>query len=81
MDIVRGSVVKAKMGRDKDSFFVVVEICENGFVMIADGKRRTLEKPKKKNIRHLQVTKSICDIASNRQLRQALKEFSNMEDN
>ncbi len=51
MSIVKGSIVKAKAGRDKDSFFVVLSV-NCGFALIADGKRRTVEHPKNKKLKH-----------------------------
>jgi ribosomal protein L14E/L6E/L27E len=51
-----GSIVSAKAGRDEGGLFVVLEIFrERGslFALIADGKTRKLNSPKKKNIRHL----------------------------
>ena len=51
MDIVKGSVGRAKAGRDKDSYFVVLDVLDK-FALIADGKSRKLEKPKKKNLNH-----------------------------
>lgn len=75
MDIQIGSVVKAKAGRDKDKFFVVVNILGNGYVLICDGKTHKLENPKKKNIKHLQLTKTVIEIANDRSVKQELKVF------
>ena len=55
MDLCRGRVVKAKAGRDKNQFFVVVDF-DDSFAFICDGRRRKLLKPKKKNIKHLALT-------------------------
>ena len=51
-DISVGSVVKATSGRDKDKFFLVIDICGN-FAFIANGKDRKIQNLKKKNLRHL----------------------------
>ena len=40
-------------GRDKDRIFMVVDNPEPGYVLIADGALRKLEKPKKKKTKHL----------------------------
>jgi len=48
-----GSLVKSKAGHDKDEVFVVIG-AEGGYVEIADGKNRTVEKPKRKKKIHLQ---------------------------
>ena len=77
MEIVKGSVVIAKAGRDKGRAFAVVELIDPRTALIADGKRRPLERPKRKNLIHLQATKTVVDCdTTNRQLRTFLKEFS-----
>ncbi|MBO5408993.1 MAG: hypothetical protein J6A61_06330 [Clostridia bacterium] len=43
-------------GRDKDRIFMVVDIPEPNYVLIADGALRKLEKPKKKKIKHLKLS-------------------------
>ena len=47
-----GTIVYSKSGHDAHRFYVVVSQSD-GWVYIADGKRRKLEKPKRKNPRHL----------------------------
>ena len=56
MEMQPGMTVQAKAGRDKGRFFLVIRV-ENGFAYIADGKTRTIEKPKKKKLIHLAATK------------------------
>lgn len=74
MDIVKGTVVIAKAGRDKGKAFAVTEVLNDREVLIADGKRRPLERPKRKNVIHLQATRTTADcISTNRQLRVFLK--------
>ena len=52
MDNTVGSIVLARAGRDQEGlFFVVGE--SDGFLLLADGKSRKLERPKRKNPRHL----------------------------
>jgi ribosomal protein L14E/L6E/L27E len=76
VNVEKGLVVKASAGRDSNAYFVVLESDEK-FAVIADGKTRRLEKPKRKNIRHLKPTgKTIClDEITNKQLKKALSEF------
>ena len=77
MDIVKGTVVIAKAGRDKGKAFAVIEVLDPRTVLIADGKRRPIERPKRKNVIHLQMTRTTVDcITTNRQLRNTLKQFS-----
>lgn len=47
-----GSIVLATAGRDQEElFFVVGE--SDGFLLLANGRGRTLDHPKRKNPRHL----------------------------
>ncbi len=46
----------SKAGRDKGKKFVVIEIIDEAFVLIADGVLRRVEKPKKKKIKHLEIS-------------------------
>ena len=48
-----GSLVKSKAGHDKDEIFVITGRLGE-YVEIADGKGRTVEKPKRKKKIHLQ---------------------------
>lgn len=76
MEITKGSVVIAKAGRDKGKAFAVIDVLGDREVLIADGKRRPIERPKRKNVIHLQMTHTTVDcITTNRQLRNILKEF------
>lgn len=76
MNIQLGSVVKALAGREKNSFYVAVGI-HDGFVEIADGKERKLQKPKRKNIKHISPVNSVIDISelTNKKLRKLINEF------
>lgn len=68
-------VVMSVAGRDKNSLLAVIGECD-GFVLVADGKARPLERPKRKNSRHLISTgRSLNEkeIVSNKSLRRALK--------
>jgi large subunit ribosomal protein L14e len=56
-----GSVVISKGGRDKGRYFIVVK-ADDGFAYLVDGVMRKLEKPKKKNIKHIALT---CDRLEN----------------
>jgi len=76
MEMQIGSVVCALAGRDKQGFFAVVSLTP---LLIADGKSRKLERPKRKNPLHLRPTKTVLDgaaMATNKQLRLALTPFN-----
>ncbi len=50
-----GDIVISRAGHDAGELFVVVATVSDDFVLIADGKRRTVESPKLKRIKHLRV--------------------------
>lgn len=80
MKLNTGSVVRATAGRDSGGFFVVVSSGDD-FCMIANGKSRRLSAPKRKNIKHLALTKSMIDIndLTDKKLRTLLRTFSENE--
>ena len=55
MNFEKGMIVKPQNGHRINRHFVLVETDRN-FVYIADGKRRRLSNPKKKNKKHIVVT-------------------------
>ncbi|MBR5371244.1 MAG: KOW domain-containing RNA-binding protein [Oscillospiraceae bacterium] len=55
-----GRIVLAKAGRDAGRFFVVIGT-EGSDLLLADGERRTLAKPKRKNPAHVQRTEQTAD--------------------
>lgn len=59
-----GAVVQSKTGRDRYRLYVIVGVTEDGRALIANGRLHTLEKPKKKNLRHLAVLRQGAAEAS-----------------
>ena len=60
MDFVKGQIVFSKRGHDKTLPFIVVAI-DGEYLYLADGKRRRLEQPKRKKIKHVQKTNHVCE--------------------
>ena len=54
MDIAKSNIVRSIAGRDAGSLFFVLAT-EGDFLLLADGKRRRLESPKRKRARHVQL--------------------------
>lgn len=48
-----GDIVRATAGKDRGKIFLVTE-CGDGYGMIVNGRRRRVQSPKKKSLRHLQ---------------------------
>jgi len=73
----RGTVVIAAAGKEKGGYYVVTEVLDDRYVLIADGRRRPIEKPKKKNLAHLRRTNTVIDeISTNRMLRKQLSSMT-----
>ena len=53
MDIRRGDVVRSLAGHDKDTLFCVVDT-DGEFLLLANGKERKLNSPKRKRAKHAQ---------------------------
>ena len=58
-----GQIVFSKKGRDKGKPFIVVDAHQE-YLYLADGKLRTLTRPKKKKIVHIQSTSYIADLTT-----------------
>ncbi len=83
MEFQRGLVVRSLSGHDKGGYFVILEH-DSRFAVICDGRRRKLEKPKKKNLIHLAATNTIAEegsIMTDRGIRKLLSPFNGGTEN
>ena len=63
MDISKSDIVISLNGRDKDKLFYVMQV-EDNFCLLADGKGRKLENPKRKKLKHVRrVTRTETRVA------------------
>lgn len=69
-----GTIVISKMGRDQGRSFVVVQEVDSDFVMLADGRLRTMDRLKKKRRKHLKTTGIVVE-----ELRQRLENHQAVE--
>ena len=53
-DIRPGQLVRSKAGRDKGEHYLVYAVIDKAQVLLVDGRKRTMARPKKKNRAHLQ---------------------------
>ena len=77
MEVQRGQVVRSLAGHDKGGFLAVVQVAPP-FAFVCDGKRRPLERPKRKKLFHLAPTSQVLPeeaLKTNRQIRAALRSF------
>ncbi len=74
MEIEAGRVVRSKAGHDSNNIFAVVGSDEN-YIFICDGKERKVEKPKRKNQKHIEQMSFVLspeEMAANGRLKKAL---------
>ena len=60
LNISIGQLVTSNAGRDQTNVYLVVGINKNTLLLLANGRERKLNNPKQKNIRHVNVLKSIA---------------------
>lgn len=70
-----GYLAKSLMGHDAGRIYVIVGESGND-VMLADGTVRTKDKPKKKNIRHIQLIKIKISTDSNEAIKQSISQYN-----
>lgn len=80
-----GQIVRVLRGREAGTYAIIVGVEEPRFVLLADGDKRKFDRPKKKNIRHIQPTHYIAqEVAdalaetgrvTNAKLRYALNQY------
>ena len=83
MEVQRGQVVRSLAGHDKGGFLAVVQVAPP-FAFVCDGKRRLLERPKRKKLFHLAPTATVLPeeaLRTNRQIRSALRRFAGSAEN
>lgn len=62
MDFVKGQLVRAKAGRDAGRTLAVLSL-EGEYLLLADGKLRTLARPKRKKAKHAAPTATVLSEA------------------
>jgi ribosomal protein L14E/L6E/L27E len=81
-----GYVVKSKCGRDKERLYVVCAICDtrDGFVYVADGDLRKVNRPKVKRMKHLVFLEHLVFLANSsnqeftdKKIREVIERYSN----
>ncbi len=51
----QGQMVTSRRGRDYGTVYCVLQIVDDQHVLLADGRRRSTLKPKRKNVKHVVV--------------------------
>ena len=84
--VPNGAVVISSAGKDANGIYVVVGQLEGPYVWIADGRKYTVDKPKKKNVRHLRMLETtqtevfeVSKKISNEWIRSIINQFKDMK--
>ena len=62
LTMIPGRVVLSTQGRDEGRYFVVLEVIDENFVLMADGLTRKIDHPKKKKIKHLRPKPIVVNV-------------------
>lgn len=71
-----GILAKSKAGRDKDCIYVIISVNDE-YVYLADGKKRTIRRAKKKNIKHVQpIGTVLCgSVTDDEEIKRVIKQY------
>ena len=67
----KGMLAKSLAGHDKEKIYVIISIEEN-HIFLVDGVARTLDRPKKKKKKHIQIIHSSAEDALIQSMQQNL---------
>ena len=62
LTMIPGRVVLSTQGRDEGRYFVVLEVIDENFVLMADGLTRKVDHPKKKKVKHLRPKPILVEV-------------------
>lgn len=60
MELRVGQLVSSKAGRDQGQAYLIWRIVDDRFIEVVDGYRRRVERPKRKNIKHVRPVSQIA---------------------
>ncbi len=69
-----GYLARSVAGHDKGTLYIIIEETEQ-YLLVADGRLKTVENPKKKNRKHLQLIKEAHQALSNEAIRRIIKDY------
>ncbi len=69
-----GYMARSVAGHDKGTLYIIIEERDQ-YLLVADGKLKTLEKPKKKNPKHLQLIRIKNPTNSNEAIKRSIKDY------
>ncbi|PAV27880.1 RNA-binding protein [Virgibacillus profundi] len=60
-----GQVVRIMQGREAGQYAIVIKLVDNRYVLLADGEKRKYDRPKKKNLHHIELMDYISPEVQN----------------
>ncbi len=60
-----GQVVRVLQGREAGQYMIVIEQVDDRYVLLADGEKRKTNRPKKKNLHHIEMTDYVSPEVQN----------------
>ena len=66
-----GMLASSKTGRDKDTVYIIIKE-EKEYVYLVNGMNRKLNKPKKKNKKHIQIIKKMQEPVLTEKMKQGM---------
>ncbi|MFD2925213.1 KOW domain-containing RNA-binding protein [Halobacillus naozhouensis] len=60
-----GQVVRIVQGREAGQYAVIINILDGRFLLLADGEKRKYDRPKKKNLQHVELMDFISPEVQN----------------
>ncbi len=77
-----GMLAISKAGHDRNTVYMIID-ADDAYVYLVDGRIRTLEKPKKKKRKHIQIIRKRHDIRGidDAKIKRILKEWNKEEAN
>jgi len=61
-EVIVGSIVYSKAGRDCGKCYIIVRFDEKGYAFVANGSEKSLSAPKRKNVKHLDPSGDVNEI-------------------
>ena len=55
-EVFVGSIVYSKAGRDRGKCYIIVRLDEKGYAFVSNGEEKSVASPKRKNVKHLEIT-------------------------
>jgi large subunit ribosomal protein L14e len=60
-----GQVVRVLQGREASKYMIIIEIVDDRYVLLADGDKRKTNRPKKKNLHHIEMVDYVSPEVQN----------------